>query len=101
MSWGTEFKTDIFLSRLSFTSVGEIEDKLEEYDKDIKDIESKIKMYAACTPNNVVCDDDNPISYINFEVGVLLEEYGDLLLDRYRLGLYLEYVKENPINNKP
>lgn len=96
MSWGTDFKADIFLSKQSYSSIAQIESAIDDCDETIQTIQSEIKMYASSTPKDVCIESDNPINYINSEVDFLMEELEATVIHRYKLMLYLEAVKENP-----
>ena len=96
MSWGTDFKADIYLSRQVFSSIGCIEDAIDECDDTITTIGAKFKMFAACTPKDVVVEDGDPVNYLNSELSSLIDEYIEAIEERYKLNLYLEAVKENP-----
>jgi hypothetical protein len=100
MGWGTDFKADLYLSRIIFTSIGEIEDKLKEYDESINNIEAEIKMYASSTPKDIIPDDykDEPINWLTLRLNELYENYRESLINGFKLSLYLEYVEENKID---
>lgn len=94
MSWGIEFKADIYLSRQSYSSKGEVEDRMEELDKEINDYETELKMYAISQPRDVVPDDEDQISWINNRINEILESYRECVNDRFKLYLYLEYLND-------
>mgnify|MGYP001298660873 CR=1 FL=1 len=96
MSWGIEFQTDIYLSRQEYKTKYEVEDRIKELSNDITDCESKLKMYAIATPKDIVHAEnaEDIFDYINQEVLTLLEWYEELIIDRFKLNLYLEYLDE-------
>lgn len=96
MAWGIDFKTDVYLSRQSYSSKGEVEDKINEISDDITNCESKIKMYAIATPKDIVSGENSEdiFNYINEEVLNLLELHEELIAERVRLNLYLEYLND-------
>lgn len=102
MGWGIDFNSDIFLSRQSYSSKGEVEDKINEISESIADCESKLKMYAIATPKDVVSteDSENIVNFLNNEILELLEEHEDLIIDRFKLNLYLEFLNEGGIIEK-
>lgn len=94
MSWGIDFKADIYLSRQSYSSKGEVEDRMEELDKEINDYETELKMYAISQPRDVVPDDEDQISWINNRINEILELYQECVNERFKLYLYLEYLND-------
>jgi len=96
MGWGIEFKADIYLSRQSYSSKGEVEDKISEFDKEINNCEAELKMFAAANPKDIVPPDsvEDQILWLNNEINQTLEVYRELLMERYRLYLYLDYLNE-------
>ena len=94
MSWGTEFKIDIYLSRQDYNgNAFQVRDKIEELDKDINDIYNKIKMYASATPKDIVDQENDAISFINQNIDELTESLEEYIINRYQLGLYLDYLE--------
>jgi hypothetical protein len=100
MSWGTDFRTDIFISKQVFGSKGDIEMKLEELDKTINGIEAQIKMYASSTPKDIIPDDwkEEPVNWLDIRLNELFENYQEALDERYKIYLYRDYVNENNID---
>jgi hypothetical protein len=96
MSWGIEFKTDIYLSRQSYSSKGEVEDRITEIDKLIHDCEAELKMYASSTPKDIVPPDssEETVNWLNIRINETLEILQEHLIERYRLVLYLEYLND-------
>jgi len=96
MGWGIEFKADIYLSRQSYSSKGEVEDRIAEIDKVIYDCEAELKMYASATPKDIVSPDDSEatVNWLNTRINEVLEMYQEYLIERYRLALYLEYLND-------
>ena len=99
MTWGIEFKSDIYLSRQSYLSKGDVEDKIEELSDNITDCESKLKMYAIATPKDIVSteDSENIAYYLSNEINELLEEYRELIINRFKLDRYLDYLNDGGI----
>jgi hypothetical protein len=97
MSWGTDFTTDIFLSHLTFETLSEIDDKIKELESDIMEDMSKLKMWAASNPNNIIPKDynDDIIFYISSEINSILESLLDNNITLYKIKLYKEYFIEH------
>lgn len=100
MGWGTEFNTDIFISKQNFSSNNEVEEKLIEYDKIINNFEAIIKMYVSSTPKDIIPIefDEEPMNWLNIQINELFENYRETLIERYKLLLYQEYIVENNID---
>lgn len=104
MTWGTDFKGDIFLSRQEYPTKHSVESRIKELDELIGECEAKLKMYASATPKDIIPSDDSedPIFWIGARIDEELEMYREYLINRYNLDLYLEYLTEgeNP-QDKP
>lgn len=102
MSWGIDFKADIFLSRQEYPTKHSVVDRIEELNELISECEAKLKMYASSTPKDIISPDDSedPIYWISSRMNEELEIYREYLINRYNLDLYLEYLidGENPQN---
>ena len=96
MGWGIEFKADIYLSRQSYLNKIGVEDRIAELDTDICDCETQLKMFAAATPSDVVPSDfdGDKVSWLNNEISEALETYKELIVERHKTYLYLEYLNE-------
>jgi hypothetical protein len=100
MTWGTDFNTDIFLSRQSYSSKFEVEDKINELNELINNCEAQIKMYVSSTPKDITPPDfsEEQINWLNNQINEHLEMYREYLLERYRLELYLEHLTQKSEN---
>ena len=96
MSWGIEFKADIYLSRQSYSSKDDVEDKIREIDKELNNCEAELKMYASANPKDIVPPDfvEEQVNWLNNRVNETLELYQDLLVYRHQLELYLAYLND-------
>lgn len=97
MSWGIDFKADIYLSRQDYPTKHSVEDRIKELDDLIHECEAKLKMYASATPKDIISSDDSedPIYWISSRIDEELEMYREYLINRYNLDLYLEYLTES------
>jgi len=98
MSWGTNFSTDIFLSRQEYKSKFDVEDRIKELDEQINDCEVQIKMYVSATPKDIVPTEysEEQISWLNHQINEQFEMYRESVIDRFRLVLYLEFLEQKP-----
>lgn len=99
MGWGTDFTTDVYLSRLVFTNKYQVEDKIKEKEKEIADIKQKLSMFITATPNTIVPTDwnEDPIDWLNMKFNELFEELEELNFSLFRLDLYNQYLEDNNI----
>lgn len=99
MGWGTDFITEVHLSKETYNSIYELEDKIEEDKKDLERLNAKILMYASANPRDLIPEDwkDEPINFIHFDVNQLLEELYETTMMLGRRYLYLQYLKDNNI----
>jgi len=96
MSWGTDFKTDIFLSHQSFISKYDVELKIKELDELISKLESNMKMFASANPKDIIPNDwnDEPINWLSNEIEDIFELYRESIVNRYNSNLYLDYLND-------
>jgi len=103
--WGTQFKTDIFIKRETFSSIYELNDKIEEIESDINDYEKELIALGASTPKDIVPSDnstyDYPIDIVirrTSEIFEQMRELYTLLTNLYHLKDFLEENKDIDIN---
>lgn len=96
MGWGTTFEAEIYLSRQVFNHRDEVEFRLEEVTDSINRCKQGIAMLVAVTPKDY-SNEENPLFEMRVELNEATDYLEDLLAERTRLGLYLEYLKENNI----
>lgn len=95
MAWGTEFHTDIFISRQSFQTVYELDERINEIEQDIQNRNSRIKMFAAATPNNIIPPDGpDPLHYIEVNMDEELAMLEEDIRELYQLSLFKEHLQE-------
>lgn len=101
MSWGTDFKADIYLSRQMYNGVWEVKDRIEEIDKELAEIGGKLKILSGATPKDIIPDEwkESPVQWINNEIETLLDDYQENLIHRYTLNLYLRYLEDENTDN--
>lgn len=96
MGWGIQFKSDIYLSRQEYVTKQEVQDKIDELNKDIDSYKNQIKMFASSNPKDIIPDDwkDEPIRWINNQIEELFLLIDEYTVDNYKLQLYLDYLNE-------
>lgn len=100
MGWGIDFKADVYLSRQTYSSRLDVEGRIVALNEDINDIETRLQMYASSTPRDIITeqDVDDSVSWLQFTLKTIFDEYQELLYNRTLLGLYVEYLTENKID---
>ena len=99
MGWGTDFNTNIYLSRQIFNGKADVEDKIDELEREVNNSKSMLKMFAASTPNDIVPEEweDSPLDWIHNQMNEIFDTLQEDIINIYKLELYLEYLEENPI----
>jgi len=97
MAWGIDFNTTLTLMRQEYSSISEVEMQIKEYDKQISDIEIKLKMLISSTPKDIIPDDwkEEPINWLNQNIDEEFTCYQEILIERFKLYQYIEFLKEN------
>lgn len=97
MTWGTDFTADIFLIREEYQNVVQLDDAITEIDADIKKYETQINMFASATPKDIIPEDwtEEPIRWIADQIFLIITEYNELIIRRYNLELYKEYLQKD------
>lgn len=101
MSWGIDFKADVYLIRESFASKLEVEDVIEECYDDMEGVKKRIAMYMASSLSEVVPKDweEDKVLFLSNELADLFQSYDDYFRRSLRLEMFLEYLKDNPDKN--
>ncbi len=102
MGWGTTFKPEIYLSRITFDSNWEIEEYIKEKDEDITNSKKKLFMFVAATPKDICPDDwkDEILTFLLHEINTEVEHLEELIIEKTKAELLLNYVMENNIDVK-
>ena len=100
MGWGIEFKTDVYLNRMQFGSMQEVEEKIEENKLGIEDAKQRIKMFVSATPNSIIPKDweEEPINWLVNSVNGWFELIEDYTRENVLLNQYVEHLEKNPMN---
>lgn len=89
MGWGTTFTTEIYLSRLRFENIYQLEDKIREECEYLERIKNKLFIMVGSDMMKVIPEDsrENPISWIEEQVVELMTEYDETLINISNLEL--------------
>ena len=92
MGWGTEFKTEIYLNRMTFENKGILEDEIEELEQTIERYKRELLMYCSANVRELIPKDwdEEPITFIYNKVNELLSQLEEDTLLLYKLELLLE-----------
>ena len=98
MSWGIDFKADVYLLRESFASKLELEDTIEECYDDMEDVKKRIAMYMSASLKEVVPEEweGDKILFLRNELSDLFESYDSYFKRAIKLEMFLEYLENNP-----
>lgn len=98
MGWGTTFRTDIYLSKTSFSSKVELDDTIKDLEQDIERHRKEIAMYASVNPKSIIPEDwkEDSITFLYNKVRDLLEMYEEDLIRLHHFYLLQNYLEENP-----
>ena len=98
MGWGTDFKANVYLNKITFSSKYDVEYKISELKEDIITLEKLILGWCHANPirdEEEILDTDT----ITFRLNQKFEEYRELLRTLTLVELYLEHYDEQ-ISNK-
>ncbi|MDA3856282.1 MAG: hypothetical protein PF569_08545 [Candidatus Woesearchaeota archaeon] len=99
MSWGIDFTTDIFLSRIQINSKEHLVDIIEEKEEDLKSIEALLKMYTSSNPKDIIPEDwkEESIMFLNLKLEELFSDQRELIETLKDLYYYKEYLENEKI----
>jgi hypothetical protein len=90
MGWGTDFNVDLFLSKEQYSNLGTLEEAIESEELFKTSLEKQILMWASSNVKDIIPKEwkDEPITFINNNVGELLQNYDETCIHIYNLLLY-------------
>lgn len=97
MAWGIDFKANVYLSRITFTSIYQVEGKIKELEDEINTAREILSMLAIASPNTIIEQDEDPIysikNRVEDQVNIIIEAQYTLVL----VNLYYDELKEGRI----
>ena len=93
MGWGTEFRTNIYLSRYIFRTEGEIEEVITSKKESLQKSKELVLMYAIGNWSEIK-DKEDDILTLQSIIDDLVQDISTTSTDIYKLELYLDEVKE-------
>lgn len=97
MSWGTGFKAEVYLSRMSFDSKYELEHEIDELRHSIDTSREILSMLAIANPKDIITEDEDPIYSLKSRVADQVELIEDNAHKLALLQLYLTEVEEGRV----
>jgi DNA-binding transcriptional regulator WhiA len=93
MAWGTEFTADLYLSRLQFNSVEEIDQAIQDENDNIARVFNRLTMLAAGSAKDLVSPEyeGDVMGFINFEINDAEQTFRE----SYQRIMMLETLKDN------
>lgn len=100
MGWGTTFKSEIYLSKITFGNNYEIEEYIKEKEEEIEKTKNKLCMFASSTPKDICPNEweDEMIRFLSNEVSSLTDYLEELIIEKTKAELLLVHVNENNIS---
>ena len=93
MSWGTDFTTNIYLSRQVYRTEGEIEGEIISKKESLQKSKELILMYAIGNWSEIKDKEDN-IYTLQLMIDELVQDIGTTSTEIYKLELYLDAIKK-------
>lgn len=94
MSWGTDFTTNIYLSRQVYRTEGEIEGEIISKKESLQKSKELILMYAIGNWSEIKDKEDN-IYTLQMIIDELVHDIAVTSVEIYKLELYLDAVKND------
>lgn len=99
MGWGTSFTSDIYLNRITFSSVYEIKEKILELKEEIITLKNSIYIIAGSTPKDIcLSDEDDIVSKTSYEVKGILDSIDEKNIELFQTELFLEFIENGNKN---
>lgn len=97
MSWGIDFKADIYLDKQDYQeNMYQVIDTIEEYEKDIVNYEKSILIHCAANLKDIVPEEwkDDSAIWLNNTITEMVNEIQTISKDIYKLKLYKKYLEK-------
>ena len=92
MGWGTQFKTDIYLSKVSLTTVSQVEDAILESEKMINMCEQELLILVSL---NHTIDKERTLEDVLFDIRVKVNEAIEGIKEEVNTITKLQILKEH------
>ncbi len=96
MGWGITFTPELYLSKFSFQSIYELQDRIREEEETITYIEKRILMIAASNPKEICGEEfkEEPLSFVQSEINELMDGYADGIALLTKLRMFETHLEE-------
>ena len=94
MSWGTSYKQEVEMYRHRYSSLADLEDKIQEIKKEIGNAKAELMSLASCTPKDIVVDKENVDTALD-AIQIKFYEIWESLEENMYMLYRLEGLKEN------
>ena len=95
MSWGIDFKADIYLSKQDYSeNIFQVQDRIKELNDLITSLIAELKMYASATPSDIVPKEWEleKIRWLNTQIDEIMENLLEYNIEANHLELYKDYL---------
>jgi len=96
MGYGIQFKTNIYLSKRSFSSIYELRYAIVDVKELISNVKEEIMMYSAASIDQCFPKDEQPVRAMQIVMSELIELLENYTLELHNLHLLEQYLEENP-----
>lgn len=97
MGWGTEFKAEIYLSRLSISDINGVNNHIEESDDLIKSLEQDICILVSMSHKEETLEDI--IWSVKNKLNDFIESYKEEIINNYKLNLLKNCLADGGVVN--
>lgn len=96
MSWGIDFKADVFIRNKSFSNKYQVESEIEDNEDTIAEIEKRISMMVMAQPSSILNKDElnDPVFSLSKKCKDEMDCYRELVSENVLLSLLLDNWEE-------
>lgn len=94
MSWGTDFKTNVFLSRQIFRTKVEVEEAIKEKEGQIRTDTELLMMIAMANPKDLATEDEDVLYSMRNRVSDHINDIISTQRELTLLYLYLDAIED-------
>lgn len=97
MVWGTDFTTSVFIARTHLENQYQIQDAIDECEKEIERATQYLAMLCSSTPKDIVSDEfkDDVVIWLQNQIEEQISSIREGAITSYQLTLYKESLDES------
>lgn len=97
MVWGTDFTTSVFIARTHLENQYQIQDAIDECEKEIERATQYLAMLCSSTPKDIVSDEfkDDVVIWLQNQIEEQISSIREGAIKSYQLTLYKESLDES------